>query len=74
MQMIASRCATRINRLRSRTGTLWEVRCHASVIDTEAYFLTCQRYIELNPVRAGIVADSSDYPWSSYEQNALARD
>lgn len=53
-----------------RTGTLWEGRYKATVIDTEAYLLTCMRYIELNPVRAGIVAHPSDYPWSSYDCNA----
>lgn len=55
-----------------RTGTLWEGRYKATPIDGERYFLTCMRYIELNPVRAKITAsDPSDYPWSSYRHNAL---
>jgi putative transposase len=56
-----------------RTGTLWEGRYKATLIDSEAYLLTCMRYIELNPVRAGMVAHPSDYPWSSYRCNALGQ-
>lgn len=54
-----------------RTGALWEGRYKAAPIDTEAYLLTCMRYIELNPVRAGMVAHPSEYPWSSYDCNAF---
>ena len=58
-----------------RTGTLWEGRYKASLIDSETYLLTCSRYIELNPVRAqGMVDHPSRYPWSSYHSNALGRD
>lgn len=53
-----------------RTGTLWEGRYKATLIDSEAYLLTCMRYIELNPVRAGMVNHPVDYPWSSYGGNA----
>jgi putative transposase len=53
-----------------RTGTLWEGRYKATLIDSEHYLLTCMRYIELNPVRAGMVAHPSEYPWSSYRRNA----
>ena len=56
-----------------RTGTLWEGRYKAALIDSDAYLLTCMRYIELNPVRAGMVADPSEYPWSSYPFNALGQ-
>ena len=49
-----------------RSGTLWEGRYRATVIDSERYLLSVMRYIELNPVRAGIVAHPRDYPWSSY--------
>ena len=56
-----------------RTGTLLEGRYKATLIDSEAYLLTCMRYIELNPVRAGMVIDPSDYPWSSYHYNALGQ-
>jgi putative transposase len=57
-----------------RTGTLWEGRYKATLIDTEEYLLTCMRYIELNPVRAKmLVDDPSKYPWSSYCYNALGQ-
>jgi putative transposase len=66
------RCYVRyVNNTHKRTGTLWEGRFRASVVDTERYFLTCCRYIELNPVRAGIVDAPEDYRWSSYRCNAL---
>jgi putative transposase len=55
-----------INARENRTGTIWEGRHRAALIDSDAYFLTCLRYIELNPMRAGIVADPGEYPWSSY--------
>ena len=50
----------------TRTGTLWEGRHRATLIDSEAYLLTCCRYIELNPVRARMVVHPRDCPWSSY--------
>ena len=53
-----------------RTGTLWEGRYKATVIDSDQYLLTCMRYIELNSVRAGMVDQPSEYPWSSYAANA----
>lgn len=56
-----------------RTGTLWEGRYKATLIDSEAYLLTCMRYIELNPVQADMAADPSGYPWSSYHCNALGQ-
>jgi len=55
----------------SRTGTLWEGRYKATLIDSETYLLTCYRYVELNPVRAHMVDHPSEYPWSSYRFNAL---
>jgi len=54
-----------------RTGTIWEGRYKAAIIDSDSYLLTCMRYIELNPVRAGIVEDPARYPWSSFAANAL---
>ncbi|MEO1883545.1 MAG: transposase [Methyloprofundus sp.] len=54
-----------------RTGTLWEGRYEATLLDSENYLLTCSRYIELNLVRAGMVNDPAEYPWSSYHFNAL---
>jgi putative transposase len=57
-----------------RTGTLWEGRFNATLIDSETYALTCYRYIELNPVRAqGMAKHPSEYPWSSYRHNALGQ-
>jgi putative transposase len=52
---------------------LWEGRYRAAPIDSEAYFLSCCRYIELNPVRAGMVGHPRDYSWSSYRAHALGR-
>lgn len=56
-----------------RSGTLFEGRYKATLVDSESYLLTCMRYIELNPVRAGMVIDPADYPWSSYHVNALGQ-
>ena len=53
-----------------RSGTLWEGRYRATVVDSERYLLTVMRYIELNPVRADMVAHPRDYRWSSYARNA----
>ena len=53
-----------------RSGTLWEGRYRATVVDSERYLLTVMRYIELNPVRADMVAHPREYPWSSYAFNA----
>ncbi|MGD8266418.1 MAG: transposase [Chromatiales bacterium] len=54
-----------------RSGTLWEGRFRSCLVQEEAYLLACQRYIELNPVRAQMVTDPGDYPWSSFRSNAL---
>ncbi|WP_306604958.1 transposase [Azonexus sp.] len=54
-----------------RSGTLWEGRYRATVVDSEHYLLTLMRYIELNPVRAGMVVHPGDYPWSSHAFNAM---
>ena len=59
-----------INRTYRRTGTLWEGRYRAAPVESDAHFLTCSRYIELNPVRARMVAGPADYSWSSYHANA----
>jgi len=56
-----------------RTGTLWEGRYKACLVDSDRYFLACSRYIELNPVRAWMVARPGEYPWSSYGTNATVR-
>jgi len=54
-----------------RTGTLWEGRYKAAIVDEDRYLLMCMRYIELNPVRARMVVDPAEYRWSSYRANAL---
>lgn len=62
-----------INKTYRRTGTLWDSRYKSSLIQAETYLLKCQRYIELNPVRAGMVNDPSQYCWSSYRHNGLGQ-
>jgi putative transposase len=72
MQMIGRYYVQYFNYSYRRTGTLWEGRYKATLIDSEQYLLTCYRYIELNPVRAeGMVDAPEAYPWSSYQHNAL---
>ena len=61
MQSIGRRYVRRINQAYSRTGTLFEGRFRASLVQSERYMLTCMRYIELNPVRAGMVGNPADY-------------
>jgi putative transposase len=62
-----------INHTYGRSGTLWEGRYKASLVDSEAYLLICMRYIELNPVRAAMVEHPGAYRWSSYGHNAYGR-
>ncbi len=71
MQMIGRYYVQYFNYSYKRTGTLWEGRYKATLIDSEQYALTCYRYIELNPVRAQMVKHPADYPWSSYRHNGL---
>jgi putative transposase len=60
-----------VNRIHGRTGTLWDSRYKSSVIQAQTYLFACQRYIELNPVRAAMVRDPAHYRWTSYRHNAL---
>ena len=73
MQMLGRYYVQYYNHCYQRTGTLWEGRYKATLIDSETYLLTCMRYIELNPVRAGMAKHPSEYPWSSYAHNALGK-
>jgi putative transposase len=73
MQSVGRRYVQHFNFTAGRTGTLWEGRYRATLVDTERYLLTCYRYIELNPVRAGLVDTPGEYPWSSYRANAVGR-
>jgi putative transposase len=59
-----------INRTYGRSGSLWDGRYKSCLVQSEGYLLTCYRYIELNPVRAGLAAKAADYPWSSFRANA----
>lgn len=70
MQSVGRRYVQYFNFTHQRTGTLWEGRYRATPIDTERYLFICYRYIELNPVRAGIVNEPHDYRWSSHGCNA----
>ncbi len=71
MQSIGRVYVQRFNTRHGRTGTLWEGRYKAAVVEDERYLITCMRYIELNPVRAGIVPAPGAYRWSSFRANAL---
>jgi putative transposase len=71
MQALGRRYVRYFNDCHRRTGTLWEGRYRASLIDSERYLLTCYRYVELNPVRARQVTRPEHYDWSSYRANAL---
>ncbi len=62
-----------INKTYRRTGTLWDSRYKSSLVHADDYLLLCQRYIELNPVRAGMVDDPALYRWSSYRANGLGQ-
>lgn len=70
VQSLGSRYVQYFNKKYNRSGTLWEGRYKSYLVDTEMYFLECQRYIELNPVRARIVEHPKSYNWSSYHINA----
>ena len=73
IQMLGRYYVQYFNHVNNRTGTLWEGRYKATLIDSEHYLLTCYRYIELNPVRANMVDHPSAYPWSSYGYNGLGK-
>ena len=74
MQMLGRYYVQYFNHTYGRSGTLWDGRYKATLIDSERYLLTCYRYIELNPVRAEDMVDHpSEYPWSSYRYNALGQ-
>ena len=70
MQDVGRRYVRRFNDKYGRTGTLWDGRYRATLVGTQRYLLTCQRYIELNPVRAGLASHPREYRWSSHRVNA----
>jgi putative transposase len=73
MQAVGRRYVRYFNDRHGRTGTLWEGRYKSTLIQTDRYLLPCMVYMDLNPVRAGLVADVRDYPWSSYGHYAGLR-
>ena len=66
MQAVGRAYVLYFNKRHGRSGTLWEGRYRSALIQTERYFLACMAYIDLNPVRAGMVTQAADYPWSSH--------
>jgi putative transposase len=66
MQAVGRRYVRYFNDSQQRSGTLWEGRYRSTLIQTERYLLACMAYIDLNPVRAGLVTQAADYPWSSH--------
>lgn len=73
MQALGRRYVRYFNFTYRRSGTLWEGRFKSSLVQNEKYALICQRYIELNPVRAGMVGDPAEYAWSSYRTHSLGQ-
>ena len=74
MQSLGRRYVRYFNDRHRRTGTLWESRYQASLLDSERAWFRCLRYVELNPVRAGIVSRPDAWQWSSYRANAIGLD
>lgn len=70
MKRLGQRYVKYINRTYRRSGTLWEGRYRSCLTQDAGYVLACYRYIELNPVRAGMIEHPAEYPWSSYRANA----
>lgn len=70
MKGLGQRFVQYINRTYDRSGTLWEGRFRSCLLQEEDYVLACYRYIEMNPVRAGMVEHPAEYRWSSYGANA----
>ena len=71
MQSMANRYVRYFNAMRKRTGTIWEGRFKSCLVDSDHYLFSLYKYIEMNPVKAGIVENVADYLWSSYHHNAL---
>jgi putative transposase len=73
IHLVAQRYAVYFNDRYARTGTLWEGRFRSAIIGSDVYLFACHRYIDCNPVRAGLVADPANYPWSSHRHYASGR-
>jgi len=74
LKFVGERYAMHFNRKYGLTGGIWEGRFKAGLIDSESHLLCCYRYVELNPVRAGMVRHPGEYPWSSHRANAWGED
>jgi len=74
MQQLGRKYVGQFNARHKRTGTLWEGRYKSCLVDSETYVLSCYRYIELNPVRARMIDDPAQFPWSSCAANCGHRD
>jgi len=74
MQSIANRYVRYFNAQNNRTGTIWEGRFKSCLVDSEHYLFALYKYIELNPIKAGMVKNLADYKWSSYAHNALGQE
>jgi len=70
VQSVGRRYVVYFNERYARTGTLWEGRYHASLVQADRHLLACHRYIDLNPVRGGLVAYPGEYTWSSHRCHA----
>lgn len=70
MKGLGQRYVQYVNRTYRRSGTLWEGRFRSCLMQEEVYVLACYRYIEMNPIRVGMVEHSAEYRWSSYRVNA----
>jgi len=73
MQSVGRRYVRQFNDRHGRSGTLWEGRYKSALVQSERYLLACMVYLDLNPVRAGMVAQAQDYPWSSHAHYAGLR-
>ncbi len=73
MKRLGQRYVQYINRSYKRSGTLWEGRFRSSIVQQQEYLFSCQRYIEMNPVRAGLVEHPAEYRWSSYQMNGQGK-
>jgi putative transposase len=71
MKRVAGRQTRYVNKLEKRTGSLWEGRFKSSIVSSKEYLPACSRYIELNPMRAGMVGDPAEYQWSSYPAKVI---
>ncbi len=70
MKNLGQRYVQAFNRRHARTGPLWEGRFRSCAVESDEYLFRCYQYIEMNPVRAGMVSNPREYSWSSYRANA----